>query len=131
METREDTPEIGWAKRPDRADVVPWLLALGAPFAHLLIMAARYALVRPACGGGAARVLLELLGAVAVAATVLPGVLAWRRLGRDGRRTEADGPGHEGTVHLLLQLGVLVSAVFAVLALATWMPSWVLDACHR
>src|SRR5690606_245575 len=46
---RDSERRIGYAARPDRAEIVPWLLALAAPAAFLVALAVRYLFSPAAC----------------------------------------------------------------------------------
>jgi len=125
---RDPERRIGYAERPGRATVVPWGLALAAPAAFLVALAVRYLFSPAACGAAWARIALEAAGALGVLAAAAPGVLSWRRIAALGiPRTEAVDP--QGSTQLLLALGVLLSAVFTLAALALWIPSWILHPC--
>jgi hypothetical protein len=88
----------------------------------------RYGFVRPACDAGWARWALELSGLLGLVVTLWPGVLAWRALGRPRSLPELGRAAGDGRT-MLLQLGLLSAVLFALLALATWAPSWILNPC--
>jgi hypothetical protein len=127
--SEHEEPAPGYAEAPSRADVLPWALMLGPALLYLLVLAIRYALVHGACDGPGARVALEVAGFLGVLVTASPAALAWRSLRRDGLGAHASARGESGR-HILLQMAVLSGTLFGLLALATWIPSWVVSPCH-
>src|SRR5690348_11676615 len=124
MSDREEG--VAYAARPRWPQVLPWVLAFGSPVLYLLDLSIRYALVEPACESASSRALLELVGALGVIGTAAPGWVAWLRLkGTDGGST-VGGRAERGE-QLLLQLAVISAAIFVLVAIATWLPSWIVS----
>ena len=121
--------EVGLPDPIGREDAVPWLLALGPPFAFLAVLAVRYALTSAACELLTVRLLLETAPAAGLLLVARSGLAARRRLGAESAATTSDAPGVEASHRLLLELALLGSVFFGLVTLAVWLPSLLLSPC--
>jgi hypothetical protein len=96
------------------------------PLAWFVHLQASYALVPWVCAGGH-RIVLLLLAAAAIVASTLAGLAAWRSW-PGGERLAGEPRGIEGA-RLLSLLGVLVSASFVLVLIASAIPPLVLRSC--
>ncbi|QOR40039.1 hypothetical protein HNO52_17085 [Billgrantia diversa] len=102
-----------------------WLIGPGAWALHLL---GSYLLVSRACESGSmwllhGATLFTLLLSLAGAA------VAWRQWGRAGRRWPASGDGEAGRVRFMAVMGLLLSALSALLIVAEAIPNFFLSPC--
>jgi hypothetical protein len=104
-----------------------WTGLLAAPIAFLLNLQAMYMLVTLTCD--AAGPWLHVSARVTFALAAAGGWVAWR----DWRRTGARWPGQGGDAiarsRFLAALGVLGSALFALVIVAQWLATWFLGPC--
>jgi hypothetical protein len=115
---------------PDAREIrALWAGLLFPPIAFLLDLETAYALVPTACSArNVLPVHLVHLGCFLLA--VFGGLIAWRWW----RLTGATWPGEEGgplaRSRFMAGLGMLLSGLFALLIIAMWIPSFVLDPCQ-
>jgi hypothetical protein len=115
---------------PDAAHIRDlWFSLLLAPIAFLIDLEVAYALVPPACSS---RNLLPVhLAHLACFLLTLYGLFtAWR----SWRLAGATWPGEQGDQlarsRFMAATGLLVSAMFALVIVAMWIPTFVLDPCQ-
>jgi hypothetical protein len=103
-------------------------LFLGAPTAFLAALGVRYVLVRPACGNGGMRTLLEVATLIVLLGATWVLWRSWQVMGRRAREVQ-DDPGDQprfvATSALLLGGFCLLSGI------ALWLPSLFLSPCGR
>ena len=115
---------------PDAREIAAlWTGLILPPAAFLLNLEVAYALVPVACSSGATLpVHLVHLGCLILA--LVGGVFAWRCW----RATGSTWPGEEGgrlaRSRFMAGLGLLVSALFALVIVAQWIPSFLLSPCQ-
>ena len=102
-----------------------WVIGPGAWALHLL---GSYLLVSRACEAGSmwmlhATTLVTLLLSLAGAA------MAWRPCGRGGRRWPGSGDGEAGRIRFMAVMGLLISALSALLVVAEGVPNFFLGPC--
>jgi hypothetical protein len=120
LPTRADVPTTEGQRRGLLAGVFV------GPLAWFVQLEANYALVPWVCSGGH-RIVLLVVAAVAIAASTLAGLAAWRSW-PGGERLTGEPKGIEGA-RLLSLLGVLLSASFVVVLIASAIPPLVLRPC--
>jgi hypothetical protein len=121
--------DVGTSIPDARRLVAVWTGALLPPVAALLDLNLSYMLVTRACLAGS-RVPLHLVHLGGVLLTTVGGVVAWRALRDVGTSWPHDEPGPPGTTRLMAAVGVLGGVLFTLVALALWVPVWVLSPCQ-
>ena len=110
---------------------VLWYALIGVPLIYLLSFLTVYNLVPARCQGHSGTMLIaHLVHLVTLILVVLAGVLAWhewRRLGAERAREEG---GALGTDRFMAELGILTSAMFTIVVIAQWFPTFVLNPCQ-
>ncbi|HEV2765220.1 MAG TPA: hypothetical protein VGV38_19715 [Pyrinomonadaceae bacterium] len=107
-----------------------WAGVLAAPLAMLVELQVNYALVPWACHTN--RVWpVHLTALIALALTVGGGLLSWRNFRRAGEKWEDDGAGVLPRSRLMASLGVLISALIALVVLAQWLAVFFYNPCQR
>jgi hypothetical protein len=116
-----------------KADLALWAGILAGPFAWASDLGISYALVQWTCGSRHTSVLhlvtLATLVLIAAGATV-----SWRVLSATPAAAAGADPDMGGFFdrpRFMAVLGLLTSALFAVLVVASAVPRWVLDACQQ
>lgn len=115
---------------PDARHILDlWVGLLLAPIAFLIDLEVAYALVPPACSSrNALPVHLVHLACLLLALYGLS--TAWR----SWKLTGATWPGQQGDPlsrsRFMAAIGLLVSAMFALVIVAIWIPSFILDPCQ-
>lgn len=102
-----------------------WVIGPGAWALHLM---GSYLLVARACEADAVwtlhgTTLVTLLLSLAGAA------VAWRQWGRAGRRWPGSGDGEAGRIRFMAVMGLLISALSALLIVAEGIPNFFLSPC--
>ena len=122
VDPRTDVPD----KRIIRA---LWIGVLVPPAAFLFNLELAYALVPTACSARTV-VLVHLVHLVSLAFTIFATVVALRAW----RRSGASWPGGEGgrvsRTQFMSGMGILMGVMFALVIMAQWIPSFVLDPCQ-
>jgi hypothetical protein len=122
VDTRTEIPDAS----PIRA---LWTGLLLAPVAFLLNLEIAYALVPTACSSGN-QLLTHLVHLVCLLLALFGGITAWRCW----RATGETWPGTEGgpvsRSRFMAGLGWLISAQFALVIVAQWIPEFVLNPCQ-
>jgi hypothetical protein len=107
-----------------------WTGLLLAPLAFLVNLEVGYLLVRRSCLGND-RLPVHVVQIVCLLLALAGGVVAWRVWRAEGAQWpggEAGGPA--GRTRFLAGLGLLLSAQFALVILAQWIPSFMLSPCQ-
>jgi hypothetical protein len=111
----------------DQHPLMEWVGVLAGPIASLLNLQVSYMLVPWACASGAHGALyLVPMGALLL--TALGGSFAWRVWQRTGRDRPGDGAAARS--RLLAVLGLLTSALFALVIIAQAIPTFILSPCQ-
>jgi hypothetical protein len=115
---------------PDAREIAAlWTGLLLPPAAFLLNLEVAYALVPVACSSGATLpVHLVHLGCLILA--LVGGVFAWRCWRATGSTWSGEEGGRLGRSRFMAGLGLLVSALFALVIVAQWIPSFLLSPCQ-
>jgi hypothetical protein len=111
----------------------PWALwagVLAGPLATLTQLQANYALVPWACGAGRVWA-LHLVAFLALVVSVAAGLLSWRNLRRAGGGWDDEGAGVVPRSRFMAVVGLLISALAALVVIAQWIPIFVHDPCQR
>ena len=106
-----------------------WTGVLLAPLAWLANLELAYLLVHPSCSRDAT-LPVHAVHAVCLLLALAGGLTAWRTWRTAGGRWPADEGGPVARTRFLAGLGLAVSALFALVIVAQWIPSFVLDACQ-
>jgi hypothetical protein len=107
-----------------------WAGVLAGPLATLTQLQVNYALVLWACGAGREWA-LHLVALLALLVTVGGGLLSWRNWRRAGSGWEDDGAGVVPRSRFMAAVGVLISALIALVVVAQWIPIFVYGPCER
>ena len=100
-----------------------------APVAFLANLELAYALVHSACRLGN-RLPLHAVHAASLALALVGCLTAWRTWRAAGIEWPADVAGPPARTRFLAGLGVATSALFALVLVAQWIPSFVLSPCQ-
>ena len=122
VDTRTEIPDA-------RSIRALWIGILVAPVAFLLNLEVGYALVPTACSSGN-ELLTHLVHLAALALAVFGGVTAWRCWKGTGEIWPGGDGGPVARSRFMAGLGWLTSALYALVILAQWIPSFVLDPCQ-
>jgi hypothetical protein len=106
-----------------------WIGILVPPIAFLIDLEVAYALVPTACSTRN-RLLIHLVHLACLLLVLFAWGTAWRCWKAAGASWPAEEGGPLGRSRLLAGLGVLMSALFALVILAMWLPSFILDPCQ-
>jgi hypothetical protein len=106
-----------------------WVGLLLAPVAFLINLEVAYALVPTACSSGN-ELPVHLVHLACLLLTLCGLVTAWR----SWKLTGATWPGEQGDPlarsRFMAGVGLLVSAMFVLVIVAQWIPSFILDPCQ-
>jgi hypothetical protein len=106
-----------------------WLGVLLAPIVWLIQFQLRYSLVEPLCHRGI-RFPLYIISAVFFILIIMGGLLSWRNWVLAGKRLPSDKQSDPRERNLFLALlGILTSALFALLLIAQTIASIMIDPC--
>lgn len=126
----QDSPPLDLRRAPERPSAASqrapalWVGLLGPSFLVLLNLEVSYAVTPLACRSGAHWVMIALTAAI-FAVDVLAGIGAARHLRRDWLEdTVLTRPPYTA------MLGVLLSALGAVVIIAQWLPNFFLSTCQ-
>lgn len=106
-----------------------WIGLLVAPTAFLLNLEVAYALVPTACSSQN-HLLTHIVHLVCLLLALFGGVTAWRCWKATGEIWPGSDGGPIARSRFMAGLGWLTSALFALVILAQWIPSFVLDPCQ-
>jgi hypothetical protein len=122
VDPRTDVPDKGIIR-------ALWTGVLVPPIAFLFNLEVAYAIVPAACSARTV-VLVHAVHLVSLALTIFGGVVALRTW----RSSGATWPGGEGgrisRTQFMAGIGMLMGLMFAVVILAQWIPSFILDPCQ-
>jgi|SRR4051812_25030921 hypothetical protein len=107
-----------------------WVLMLGAPVLWLIYLQTIYALVQFACSSGQHSV-LHIGSAFFLGLTMIIGGISfaqWSRIGR-GWPSDQEG-GSDGRRRAMAMIGLLQSALFALLIVTSWAAIIILNPCE-
>jgi hypothetical protein len=107
-----------------------WAGVLVGPLAMLTQLQANYSLVLWACKTGGTWS-LHLVSLLALAATAAAGLVAWRDFRAAGAEWDDDGAGVMPRSRFMAAVGVMTSALFALVILAQWAAVFLYDPCQR
>jgi hypothetical protein len=106
-----------------------WFGLFAGPAAFLLNLQISYMLAPQSCRAGST-VALHVTNVACLALAVAGGLIAWR----SWRRTGREWPGDEGGVisrsRFMAALGVMTSALCALVVVAQWIPTLFLSPCQ-
>jgi hypothetical protein len=122
VDPRTDVPDKGIIR-------ALWTGVLLPPVAFLLNLELAYALVPVACGARTV-VLVHVVHLVSLALAVFAGVVAWRTWQKSGATWPEGEGGRLSRTQFMAGLGILMGLMFAVVILAQWIPSFILDPCQ-
>jgi hypothetical protein len=107
-----------------------WLSMLGAPVLWLIYLQGAYVLVQAACRSGQHFILHAGSGSFLALTIVLGGIALgqWTALGRGWPDEEEGGSG--GRRRAMAMIGILQSALFAAIIVASWAAMMILDPCE-
>ncbi len=107
-----------------------WAGVLAGPLATLTQLQVNYALVLWACGAGREWA-LHLVSLLALLVVVAGGLLSWHNRRRAGGGWEDDGAGVVPRSRFMAVVGILISALTALVVIAQWIPIFVYGPCQR
>lgn len=115
---------------PDAREIVAlWTGLLLPPAAFLLNLEVAYALVPAACSGGS-RLPIHLVHFACLVLAIVGGIVAWGRWNAGGRQWPGSQGGRTSRTRFMAGLGLLMSALFALVIVAQWIPSFILSPCQ-
>jgi hypothetical protein len=106
-----------------------WIGLLVPPTAFLINLEVAYALVPTACGTRSV-LLVHLVHLASLALAVYGGVVAWRTWRRSGATWPGGNGGRISRTQFMAGIGALTGLMFAVVIVAQWIPSFILDPCQ-
>jgi hypothetical protein len=110
--------------------VALWAGVLAGPLAMLTQLEVNYALVLWACGAGREWA-LHVVALLALVVTVAAGLLSWRNWRLAGANWDDEGAGVIPRSRFMSVVGVLISALTALVVVAQWIPIFVYGPCER
>jgi hypothetical protein len=122
VDPRTDVPDKGIIR-------ALWAGVLIPPVAFLVNLEVAYALVPVACGSRTV-VLVHVVHLVSLALTAFAAMVAWRAWQRSGASWPGGEGGRLGRTQFLAGMGILMGLMFAIVILAQWIPSFILDPCQ-
>jgi hypothetical protein len=108
-----------------------WAGMLAGPLAMLIELQVNYALVNWACGAARWEWALHAVAFLALLVTVAGGLLSWRNWRRAGAEWEDEGAGVMPRSRFMAAVGVLISALLALVVVAQWIPIFIYGPCQR
>jgi hypothetical protein len=100
-----------------------------APFAAMLHLQLSYMDVRHACRH-ASELRLNVESAILLVVALTGVLIAWRGWQGVGASWPSDEGGKDGRSRFLFATGMLLSALFALVIFAQWIPIWTLSPCQ-
>jgi hypothetical protein len=107
-----------------------WAGLLAGPLAMLIELQVNYALVLWACSAGREWA-LHLVAALALCITLAGGLISWRNWRLAGAHWEDEGAGVIPRSRFMSIVGILMSALFALVIIAQWIPIFIYGPCQR
>jgi hypothetical protein len=115
---------------PDAGEIQAlWTGVLLPPIAFLINLEVAYALVPKACASKSTLV-LHLVHAVCLGLVLLGGLTAWRCWRATGAVWPGEGGGPLARSRFMAGIGVLMSVFVALVIVADWIPSFMLNPCQ-
>jgi TRAP-type C4-dicarboxylate transport system permease small subunit len=115
---------------PDAAEIKSlWFGLLVPPVAFLLNLELAYALVPAACAA-TNLLLVHLVHAACLLLAIGGGLVAWRTWKARGSEWPGEEGGRVARSRFMAGSGVVGSGLFALVILAQWIPSFVLNPCQ-
>jgi hypothetical protein len=115
---------------PDAKEIrALWVGLLLAPIAFLINLEAAYALVPTACSSRNG-LPVHLVHLACLTLTIVGGVTAWGSWRAAGATWPAEEGGRLARSRFMAGIGVLLSGLFALVIVAMWIPSFILDPCQ-
>jgi hypothetical protein len=115
---------------PDAREIrALWIGLLAAPAAFMLNLELAYALVPTACSTGT-RLIVHLVHFGCLLLAFGGGLLAWRTWRSAGAEWPGEEGGKVGRTRFMAGSGVVGSALFALVIMAQWIPSFILNPCQ-
>ena len=115
---------------PDAREIrALWTGLLVPPAAFLLNLELAYALVPTACSSRN-QLLVHLVHLGCLALALFGGFTAWRHWKLTGETWPGGEGGRLSRSRFMAGLGLLISSLFALVIVAQWIPSFVLDPCQ-
>jgi hypothetical protein len=108
-----------------------WAGILAPPLAMLSQLQINYALVLWACGGPGREWVLHLVALLALAVTVLGGLLSWRNWRMTGAGFEDEGAGVIPRSRFMAVVGILLGVLLSLVVIAQWIPIFIYGPCQR
>lgn len=108
-----------------------WAGVLVPPLAMLTQLQVNYALVLWACGGEGRVFALHAVAFVTLAVTIAGGLLSWHNWRRTGGGWEDEGAGAIPRSRFMAVVGMLISALLALVVVAQWIPIFIHAPCQR
>ncbi|HYF40152.1 MAG TPA: hypothetical protein VD930_10705 [Gemmatimonadales bacterium] len=106
-----------------------WTGLLLPPIAFLFNLETAYALVPVACQARAS-LLVHLVHLISFSLAIFGGLVAWRTWQKSGATWSGGEGGIMGRTQFMAGLGVLTAVLFALVIVAQWIPSFILDPCQ-
>jgi hypothetical protein len=122
VDTRTDVPDA-------RVIRALWIGLLVPPAAFLLNLEVAYALVPTACSSRN-QLIVHVVHLVCLALAVIGGFSAWRVWISGGKTWPGDEGGAHGRSRFMAGMGLLTSALFVLVIVAQWIPSFLMDPCQ-
>jgi hypothetical protein len=127
MAVAEPVPDARRHDRP-RGKLLLWTGFLAPALAFLLNLEVSYGLVPPACRADSEWT-IHLANLLCLLISAGAGWIAWGEWRRTGRRWPDDGVGTEPRSRFLAALGVLSGGFFALVIVAQWLGTVILNPC--
>jgi hypothetical protein len=105
-----------------------WYALLGAPLSWALGFTIKYSVVPFACGADS-QLAINIISAITLVLTLLPGLVAWRVWQLAGHDIPDESPSPIGRTRFVGMIGMLASALFTLVVLAQWISSAFLNPC--
>jgi hypothetical protein len=106
-----------------------WTGVLLPPIVFLIHLEVAYALVPKACSSRST-LALHLVHLVCLGLVLLAGLIAWRCWKATGATWPGEGGGPLARNRFMAGIGVLMSGFVALVVLADWIPSFMLNPCQ-
>jgi hypothetical protein len=123
-----DAVKAGEAVSGTRATLLQWFGVLGGPTAWATSLTAAYGMVPGACGMSTT-VLLQVVCAVALAASLSAAFVSWRILVRAGGVARLDAQDPMSRSRFMAATGALSGLLFSLAIAAQWLTILVLHPC--
>ncbi|HEX2139439.1 MAG TPA: hypothetical protein VHG33_06990 [Woeseiaceae bacterium] len=122
--------KFGHSEAPEREQVRQVLGIFGGPIAVLASMQAKYLVVPWACGAAAGTIALHVTALAALLLSAFIGLLAFRSWRGAGAGWPDEEGGARGRSRFMGVLGMMLSAISALVIVAQWLPDLMVLPCH-